>query len=80
VIAAREVPRIAPPAIHGRLILASALVRSSWLADAKRVVREVRMLDPRLALGRFARAQPYRDQKIIACIVDDLRAAGLPDL
>ena len=79
VIAAREVPRIAPSAIQGRLILASALVRSGWLIDAKRVVREVRMLDPGLALGRFAQAQPYRDEKVIARIVDDLRAAGLPD-
>jgi len=80
VIAAREVPRVAPPAIQGRLILASALVRSGWRADAKRVVREARMLDSGLTLGSFAQAQPYRDEKVIARIADDLRAAGLPDL
>jgi hypothetical protein len=74
----QRAPRVAPPAIHGRLILASALVRSDWPADAKRVVREVRMLDAGLTLGRFAQAQPYRDETVIARIVEDLRTAGLP--
>ena len=36
------------------------------------------MLDPGLTLGRFAQAQPYRDETVIARIVQDLRTAGLP--
>jgi hypothetical protein len=47
-----------------RLILASALVRSDWPADAKRQVREVRMLDPGLTLGRFAQASPIATKQL----------------
>lgn len=79
VIAAREALRIAPSAVHGRLILTSALVRSGWLADARRVVGEVRKLDPALTLTRYAQAQPFRDEGVVARIAADLRAAGLPD-
>jgi hypothetical protein len=61
------------------LILTSALVRSGWLADARRVVGEVRKLDPALTLTRYAQAQPFRDESVVARIAADLRAAGLPD-
>ena len=45
IITAREVPCIAPLAMHGRLVLASALARAGWLADARCVVHEARVLD-----------------------------------
>ena len=78
IIAAREVPRIAPSAMQGRLILASALVRSGWLADARRVADEARVLNANLSLGRWAASQPYRDANVLADIVGDLGKLGIP--
>ena len=79
IIAARELPRIAPSAMQGRLILASALVRSGWLADARWVVRESRVLDANLSLGRWAASQPYRNADVLAGVTDDLRKSGVPE-
>jgi adenylate cyclase len=79
IIAAREVARIAPSAIQGRLVLTSALVRSNWLADARRVVSDSRMLDANLSLTRWAASQPYRNTGVLADIIDDLRKSGVPD-
>lgn len=79
IIAAREVPRIAPSTMQGRLVLASALVRSGWLADARRVAREARVLDGKLTLDRWAASQPYRDAGTLAGVADDLRKSGIPD-
>ena len=79
VIAAREVPRIAPSAMQGRLVLASALARSDWLADARRVVSESRILDAGLSLARWTASQPYRDAAALANVVNDLRRSGVPD-
>ena len=77
--AGREMTRIGPAAAHGWLVLASALVRIGWLADAKRVVREARALDTALSLAQFTPSQPYREAKVLSRFVDDLRSAGLPD-
>lgn len=77
-ISAREILRILPAATEGRLVLASALVRSGWLADARRVAREARELDGNLTLGRWASSQPYRDADVLARVIDDLRTAGVP--
>ena len=79
IIAAREVPRIAPSTTQGRLVLASALVRSDWLADARRVVSDSRMLDANLSLRRWAASQPYRNAAVLADIIDDLRRSGVPE-
>jgi TolB-like protein len=78
IISAREILRIMPSAIQGRLVLASALVRSRWLADARRVVGEARELDKNLTLGRWGSSQPYRDASVLAGAIDDLRRAGIP--
>jgi len=79
IMAGREVSRIAPPAMQGRLVLASALARAGWLADARRVVREARVLDANLTLARWAASQPYRDADVLAGITDDLRRSGVPE-
>jgi adenylate cyclase len=79
IIAARDIMRVAPSSVNGRLVLASALVRCGWLADARRVGREVLMLDKDFSLSRYAEAQPYRDRAILDRIVEDLSKAGLPD-
>jgi adenylate cyclase len=79
IIAARELPRIAPSAMQGRLILASALVRNGWLADARRVVRDSRVLDANLSLGRWVASQPYRNADVLAGVTDDLRKSGVPE-
>jgi adenylate cyclase len=79
VIAAREILRISPSTVSGRLILVSALVRSGWLADARRVAREVLTLSKDFSLARYAEAIPYRDRAILTRLVEDLRKAGLPE-
>jgi DNA-binding winged helix-turn-helix (wHTH) protein/TolB-like protein len=79
IISAREVARIAPSALQGRLILASALARSGWVADGRRVALDARMLDPNLTLGRWAASQPYRHPDLLNRVVDDLRRLGLPE-
>lgn len=78
IISAREILRITPSAIQGRLVLASALVRSGWLADARRIIREACELDANLTLDRCASAQPYRDRDVLAGVIDDLRTGGIP--
>jgi DNA-binding winged helix-turn-helix (wHTH) protein/TolB-like protein len=77
-IAAREVLRIVPAATEARLVLASALVRSGWLADARRVAGEANELDAKLTLERWAPSQPYRDRDTLAAVMDDLFRAGIP--
>jgi tetratricopeptide (TPR) repeat protein len=79
VVAAREILRLAPTAMQGRLVLASALARDGWLADARRVVNESRILDPNLSLERWAASQPYRDTARVVDVVADLRRAGVPE-
>jgi hypothetical protein len=78
VAAAQEGLRIAPQAINCRLILASALVRGGWLADARRVAGEVASLAPDFALARHAAQEPYRDPAVLDRIIGELRSAGLP--
>jgi hypothetical protein len=46
VMAAREAIRIAPQSQTARMILASALVRSGWVEDARRIGRELWSLIP----------------------------------
>jgi DNA-binding winged helix-turn-helix (wHTH) protein/TolB-like protein len=78
IISAREILRIMASAIEGRLLLASALVRGGWLAEARRVAGEARALDADLTLARWSASQPYRDTDILTGVVDDLRKAGIP--
>jgi len=76
-ITAREVLRVMPAATEARLVLASALVRCGWLADARRVAGEANELDAKLTLERWASSQPYRDRNACDAIMSDLRRAGI---
>ncbi len=79
VTAAQEGLRIAPQSINCRLILASALMRGGWSADAQRVAREVIGLEAGFSLARHAAREPYRDQAVLDRLIGELRSAGLPD-
>jgi TolB-like protein/Tfp pilus assembly protein PilF len=79
VSAAQEGLRIAPQAVNCRLILASALVRGGWVADARRIAGEVAGVAPDFSLARHAAQEPYRDQAVLDRVVGELRSAGLPD-
>jgi tetratricopeptide (TPR) repeat protein len=79
IISAREVPRLAPSSMQGRFVLASALVRTGWLAEARYVVNDARRVDANLSLRRWATSQPYRNPADLEAIVEDLRRAGVPD-
>jgi adenylate cyclase len=78
-VAGREIVRIAPATLHGRLILTSSLVRAGWVADARRIAREILALDKNFSRARYAAAQPYRDPDVPARLAEDLATAGLPD-
>jgi tetratricopeptide (TPR) repeat protein len=79
VAAAHEGLRIVPQSINCRLILASALVRGGWSADARRVAGEVAGLAPDFSLVRHAAQEPYLDQAVLDRVIGELRSAGLPD-
>jgi TolB-like protein len=79
VAAAHEGLRILPQSINCRLILASALARGGWTADAQRVARDLVGLEPTFSLARHAANAPYRDAAVLERIVGELRSAGLPN-
>ena len=78
IIAAREVVRIAPTTLNGRLTLAGALARCGWPAEGRRVADEARELNANLSLERWTASQPYRDANVLADIVGDLGKLGIP--
>jgi tetratricopeptide (TPR) repeat protein len=78
IIAAREVLRIAPTTLNGRLTLATALGRCGWFAEARRFANETRELDARLTLEKWAKSQPYRDADVLADVLGDLNKLGIP--
>ena len=76
---ARELLRIVPGSLHGRLLLVSALVRGGGLAEAEGIGRGIVESEPAFSSARYARALPYRDKYVLEDIAADLRRAGLPD-
>lgn len=78
VAAAREVMRLVPQTVNGRLILASSLVRGGWSAEARRIAREVPQPDPDFSLARYAEMQPYQEPQVLSRLVEELSTAGLP--
>ena len=79
VAAAQEGLRIAPQSINCRLILASALMRGGWQADAESIAREVVGLAPDFSLAQHVAREPYRDQAVLDRVLGELRSAGLPN-
>lgn len=79
VAAAHEGLRIVPQSINCRLVLASALMRGGWTADAQRVARDLASLEPHFSLARHAAQEPYRDAAVLERIIGELRSAGLPN-
>ena len=76
---ARELLRIVPSSISGRLLLAGALVRGGGLAEAQAIGRDVMTSEPAFSSSRYAGALPYRDETTREGIAADLSRAGLPD-
>ena len=77
IAAAREAVRLTPNSIHGRLILASALVRAGHVEEGQRLAQDVRAREPKFDLKAYVNAQPYRDRATLQKIEDDLLRAGL---
>ena len=46
---------------------------------AQQAALEIKSIDPRLTLARFAASRPYRDPSVLKRLLDSLRGAGLPD-
>lgn len=78
VMAAREAVRISPQSLTARMILISALVRSGWVGDARRVAGEVVALDPKFSVASYLHA-PYQDPTVLDRLREDFQRAGLPD-
>ena len=76
---ARELLRIVPGSLHGRLLLVSALVRGRGLTEARDIGRRVAESEPAFSSAGYASALPYRDKDVSEDIAADLRQAGLPD-
>lgn len=79
VTAAREVLRLAPHTIPGRVILASSLVRAGWTAEAKRVGAEILSENEGFSSTRYSEQQVFRDKAVVERIARDLGEAGLPE-
>ena len=77
--AAREVLHLAPHSIHGRVILASSLVRAGWTAEARRVGADILAEDERFSTSRFKSQQVFREEAVVERLVADLSQAGLPE-
>ena len=75
---AREIVHLVPETIAGRLLLAAALVRDGWVAEARQVAEEVRRIDPGFSTSAYLARQPYRDRGVVERLGADLESAGFP--
>lgn len=65
--------------VEARHVLCSALDRAQTPERATAVSREIREIDPEFSLAKYAEGQPYRDQKVLRELVDELRVAGVQE-
>ena len=77
VLAGREILRLAPENVSGRLVLASALVRGRQPDEARQVVRPIPELEPDFVLDRYLAGQPFRSSNIRARLAAELREVGV---
>ena len=73
----REILRLAPESVSGRLVLASALARAGWIDEARTITREVARLEPGFEVDTYVANQPFRSDAVKDRLREDLRAAGL---
>jgi len=62
-----------------RLHLAASYVRAGRLDDAEWEVEEIQILNPADTLSHLRATFPMRDPQLLNNLLDDLRAAGLPE-
>jgi len=65
--------------IYARLTLAMTLAEVGRVNEARAQAQEVTRIEPDFSIGTYINSQTYRDEKVIARMVDGLRGAGLPD-
>jgi tetratricopeptide (TPR) repeat protein len=68
-----------PNVVPVRLHLAASYVRAGRLGDAEWEVEEIRTISPDETLGHVARTHPTSDKQALEVLLDELRAAGLPE-
>jgi len=68
-----------PNVVPIRLHLAASYVRAGRLGDAEWEVEEIRTISPDETLGHVARTHPTSDKQALEVLLDELRAAGLPE-
>ena len=62
-----------------RLHLAASYVRAGRQDDAEWEVEEIRSLNPKETLSQLRKAHPVEDSETLSMLLQDLRAAGLPE-
>lgn len=76
--AARELLRLVPGSLEGRVILAGALAQAGDLEEARRVATEILERSPQFGCHAYVDKLPYREDAARERIVADLLRAGLP--
>ena len=79
IAAADDALALAPDSVDARVVLAASLVETGRPEAAQQAALEIKSIDPRLTLARFAASRPYRDPSVLKRLLDSLRGAGLPD-
>ncbi|MFQ6022310.1 MAG: tetratricopeptide repeat protein [Acidiferrobacterales bacterium] len=74
---AREALRLKPDDLDARLVLVDAYQSAGRNARAREIAQEVLAIDPSFSLARWSATQPYREDAVLARIVESLREAGL---
>ena len=77
--AAHESVRLDPGQTDARIILCSDYQLQSHDEEAQRVAAEILEVEPAFRLSQYSENLPYRNNATPSALVEDLRAAGLPD-
>ena len=77
--AAKEALRLNPADRDGQITLASACAASGWMEVARETAGAILEAEPQFTLSSYAETQPYADPEVLAKIIDDLRATGIPE-
>jgi adenylate cyclase len=78
ILVARRAIEINAADVEARHVLCTALMRGQTAESATAVAREIGEIAPQVSLSTYAEAQPYKDEKHLHRLVEELHAAGVP--
>lgn len=68
-----------PYALPVRALLAASYMKSGRQDDAEWEVLEIQSINPTSSISRFRHVFPIKAENLVHVILEDLRAAGLPE-